>query len=161
MEENILAIKCIMKTFELVLRLKINYGKSQLMGVGIEDSWKRKMAYRLYCKEGEFPFKYLGIPIGGNHRKLAMWQPLVDTFKKKLASWKGRHLSFGGWITLINSVLSSLPVFMMSAYQIPKEWGALAGLGARWKKCRITLVERRMKPQCGGWGKWGVVVIGL
>ncbi|GKV45171.1 hypothetical protein SLEP1_g52281 [Rubroshorea leprosula] len=119
-EENILAIKCIMRTFKLVSGLKINYGKSQLMGVGIEDSWKRKMAYRLCCKEGEFPFKYLGIPIGGNHRKLAMWQPLVDSFKKKLASWKGRHLSFGGRITLINSVLSSLPVFMMSAYQIPK-----------------------------------------
>ncbi|GKV19478.1 hypothetical protein SLEP1_g29737 [Rubroshorea leprosula] len=118
--ENIIAIKCIMRTFELVSGLKINYGKSQLMGVGIEDSWKRKMAYRLCCREGEFPFKYLGIPIGGNHRKLAMWQPLVDTCKKKLASWRGRHLSFGGRITLINSVLSSLPVFMMSAYQIPK-----------------------------------------
>ncbi|GKV00730.1 hypothetical protein SLEP1_g13370 [Rubroshorea leprosula] len=63
-EENILAIKCIMRTFELVSGLKIKYGKSQLMGVWIEDSWKKKMAYRLCCKEGELPFKYLGIPIG-------------------------------------------------------------------------------------------------
>ncbi|GKV26407.1 hypothetical protein SLEP1_g35721 [Rubroshorea leprosula] len=45
---------------------------------------------------------------------------MVQSFKKKLASWKGRHLSFGGRITLINSVLSSLPVFLMSVYLIPK-----------------------------------------
>ncbi|GKU94430.1 hypothetical protein SLEP1_g7926 [Rubroshorea leprosula] len=60
------------------------------MGVEVEDDWKERMAYKLCCKEEEFPFKYLGIPIGGNHRKLAMWQPLVDSFKRKLASWKGK-----------------------------------------------------------------------
>ncbi|GKV27047.1 hypothetical protein SLEP1_g36255 [Rubroshorea leprosula] len=150
-EENITAIKCIMRTFELVSGLKINYGKSKLRGVGIEDSWKRKMAYRLCCKEGELLFKYLGILIGGNHRKLAMRQPLVDTFKKKLASWRGRHLSFRGRITLINSVLSSLPVFMMSAYQIPKgilyslnkiRRGFLWGGGEELKKANWVKWER-------------------
>ncbi|GKV37145.1 hypothetical protein SLEP1_g45206 [Rubroshorea leprosula] len=118
--ENIEVIKCIMRTFELASGLKINFRKSQLMGVGVEQNWRSKMAYRLCCKEGEFPFKYLGIPIGGCHRRVAMWQPLVDSVKRKLASWKGRHLSMGGRITLINSVLSSLPVFLMSVFIIPK-----------------------------------------
>ncbi|GKV26615.1 hypothetical protein SLEP1_g35880 [Rubroshorea leprosula] len=120
LEDNIRAVKCIMRIFELVLGLKINFGKSQLMGVGVEEEWREKMAIRLCCKVGDFPFKYLGILIGGNHRRLTMWQPLVESFKRKLASWKGRHLSFGGQITLINSVLSSLLVFWMSVYLIPK-----------------------------------------
>ncbi|GKV28130.1 hypothetical protein SLEP1_g37215 [Rubroshorea leprosula] len=119
-EENIQVIKCILRTFELVSGLKINFEKSQLMGVGVKEDWKKKMAYTLHCKEGELPFKYLGIPIRGNHRKLAMWKPLVNSFKKKLASWKGRNLSLGGQITLINSALSNLLVFLMSAYLIPK-----------------------------------------
>ncbi|GKV42304.1 hypothetical protein SLEP1_g49718 [Rubroshorea leprosula] len=119
-EENIQAIKCIMRTFELASGLKINFGKSQLMEIGTEEGWKERMAYRLCCKGGELPFKYLGIPIGGNHRKLAMWKPLMESFKKKLASWKGQNLSLGGRITLLNSVLSSLPVYLMSAYKIPK-----------------------------------------
>ncbi|GKU85525.1 hypothetical protein SLEP1_g191 [Rubroshorea leprosula] len=88
---------------------------------GVEEDWKKKMAYNLHYKEGELPFKYLGIPIGGNHRKLAMWQPLVNSFKKKLTSWKGQNLLLGGWVMLINSVLSSLPVFLMSAYLLPKD----------------------------------------
>ncbi|GKV36107.1 hypothetical protein SLEP1_g44275 [Rubroshorea leprosula] len=119
-KENIQVIKCILRTFELASGLKINYGKSQLMGIEVEEDWKKKMAYTLHCKEGELPVKYLGIQIGGNHRKLAMWQPLVNSFKKKLASWKGWDLSMGGRITLINSVLSSLLVFQMSAYLLPK-----------------------------------------
>ncbi|GKU89787.1 hypothetical protein SLEP1_g3881 [Rubroshorea leprosula] len=119
-EENIQAIKSIMRTFELVSGLKINFGKSQIMGVGTEEGWKERMAYRLCCKEGDLPFKYLGTPVGGNHRRIAMWQPLVNSFKKKLASWNGQNLSLGGRITLLNSVLSSLPMYLMSAYKIPK-----------------------------------------
>ncbi|GKU92519.1 hypothetical protein SLEP1_g6233 [Rubroshorea leprosula] len=126
-EHNIRVIKCIMRTFDLASGLKINFRKSELMGVGVEKSWSGKMAYRLYCKEGELPVKYLGIPIGGSQRRVAMWQPLVESVKRKLATWKGRHLSMGGRITLINSVLSSLPVFLMSIYVIPKvEWEAKA-----------------------------------
>ncbi|GKV27405.1 hypothetical protein SLEP1_g36578 [Rubroshorea leprosula] len=119
-EENIWAIKCIVRTFEMVSGLKINYTKSHLMGVNVEEGWKEKMAYRLCCKGKDLPVKYLGIPIGGNQRRIAMWKPLVESVKKKLAPWKGRHLSFGGRITLINSVLSSLPVFLMSVYLLPK-----------------------------------------
>ncbi|GKV43650.1 hypothetical protein SLEP1_g50914 [Rubroshorea leprosula] len=88
-EDNIRVIKCIMRTFELASGLKINYGKSQIVGIEVEEGWIEKMEYKLCCKVGEFPMKYLGIPIGANHRKLAMWQPLVDSFKRKLASWKG------------------------------------------------------------------------
>ncbi|GKV07574.1 hypothetical protein SLEP1_g19328 [Rubroshorea leprosula] len=71
-EDNIKAVKCIMRIFELVSGLKINFEKSQLMGVGVEEDWREKMAIRLCCKVGDFPFKYLGIPTGGNHRRLTM-----------------------------------------------------------------------------------------
>jgi hypothetical protein len=41
--------------------------------------------------------------------------------EKRLASWKGKHLSIGGRLTVINSVLSSLPMYMMSFFAIPKD----------------------------------------
>ncbi|GKV51343.1 hypothetical protein SLEP1_g58010 [Rubroshorea leprosula] len=144
-ENNIEVIKGIMRTFEMVSGLKIDFAKSQLMGVGIEESWRVEMAFRLCFKEGDFPFKYLGIPIGGNNRRVAMWQPMVDSFKRKLTSWKGRHLSMGGRITLINSVLSSLPVFLMSAYVIPKE--NKEGL---WK----SIITKKYGKGGGHWQDW-------
>ncbi|GKV47542.1 hypothetical protein SLEP1_g54439 [Rubroshorea leprosula] len=122
LEDNIRVVKTIMRIFKLASGLKINFEKSHLMGVGVAESWQTEMAYRLQCKEGELPFKYLGIPIGGNNRRKSMWQPMVQSVERKLDSWKGRYLSMGGRITLINSVLSSLPVFLMSTYLIPKGW---------------------------------------
>ncbi|GKV10561.1 hypothetical protein SLEP1_g21905 [Rubroshorea leprosula] len=119
-EENIWAVKCITRIFELVSGLKINYVKSQLMGVHVDEEWLSRAAAILNCKLGVLPFKYLGVPIGDNPRRSKIWQPLVENFKKKLSQWKGRFVSMGGRITLINVVLSSLPVFLMSMFLIPK-----------------------------------------
>ncbi|GKV35410.1 hypothetical protein SLEP1_g43679 [Rubroshorea leprosula] len=118
-KQNVWAMKGIMRSFELVSGLKVNFKKSQLMGIAVNEEWLDKMAWVLCCRKGNFPFKYLGVPIGGSHRKLHFWKPLVDVFSKKLSAWKGRFLSLGGKITLLNSVLSSLPVFWMSMYWIP------------------------------------------
>ncbi|CAJ2658352.1 unnamed protein product [Trifolium pratense] len=39
---------------------------------------------------------------------------------KRLNTWSGRQLSYGGRITLINSVLASLPVYFFSFFKAPK-----------------------------------------
>ncbi|WVZ89203.1 hypothetical protein U9M48_035635, partial [Paspalum notatum var. saurae] len=43
-----------------------------------------------------------------------------ERFEKRLSSWKVKHLSIGGRLTLINSVLSSLLMYMISFFSIPK-----------------------------------------
>jgi hypothetical protein len=40
--------------------------------------------------------------------------------RKKSSSWKGKYLFVGSRLVLINSVLSSLPMFMLSFFEIPK-----------------------------------------
>ncbi|WRX10498.1 Reverse transcriptase zinc-binding domain - like 2 [Theobroma cacao] len=50
---------------------------------------------------------------------MSTWQPIVDKFNAKLATWKGQFLSMGGRLTLINSVLSSLPLYYLSIMQLP------------------------------------------
>jgi hypothetical protein len=41
-------------------------------------------------------------------------------FEHKLSCWKAKYLSYGGKLVLLNSVLSSLPMFMMSFFEMPK-----------------------------------------
>jgi hypothetical protein len=48
------------------------------------------------------------------------WRAVEERFQKKLSSWKGKLLSSGGRLVLVNSVLSSLPMFMLSFFGIPK-----------------------------------------
>ncbi|GKV31185.1 hypothetical protein SLEP1_g39903 [Rubroshorea leprosula] len=165
-EENVWAMKGILRAFELVSGLKINFNKSHLIGIHMQEGWLNKMSWVLCCKVGVFPFKYLGIPIGGSSRKKAFWKPLVELFSKKLSTWKGRYLSLGGWITLINSMLSSLPVFWMSVYLIPKGtilsldkirrgflWGGATGeKKINWVKWEQVCKGKDYKiSQMGGW----------
>ena len=64
--------------------------------------------------------RYLGIPIHYRRLSNADWKRVEERFEQRLSSWKGKHLSTGGRLTLINSVLSSLPMYMMSFFAIPK-----------------------------------------
>jgi hypothetical protein len=57
-----------------------------------------------------------------NHRQLlnSEWSKIEERFEKRLLCWKANHLSYGGRLVLINSVLNILPMFMMSFFEIPK-----------------------------------------
>ena len=72
------------------------------------------------CNTGTFPIRYLGIPIHYRRLSNSDWLKVQERFEKRLSSWKGKNLSMGGRLTLINSVLSSLLVYMMSFFEIPK-----------------------------------------
>jgi magnesium-transporting ATPase (P-type) len=45
---------------------------------------------------------------------------IEERIEKRLSSWKGKYLSVGGRLVLINLVLSSLPIFILSFFENPK-----------------------------------------
>ncbi|GKU89268.1 hypothetical protein SLEP1_g3431 [Rubroshorea leprosula] len=118
--DNLRVVKAILNWFQLISGLKINFGKSYLYGFNVSEGWVKGAADILRCGVGKMPFTYLGLPVGGNSGRRQFWNPVLDRFRQKLASWKSPLLSFGGRITLINSVLSALPIFYLSLFKIPK-----------------------------------------
>jgi hypothetical protein len=42
------------------------------------------------------------------------WKHIEERFQKRLSCWRSKMSSIGGRLVLINSVLSSLSMFMMS-----------------------------------------------
>jgi hypothetical protein len=113
-------LRIVLSAFEKLSGLQINFHKSELFC--FSDTKERIVEYvRLFgCKEGEFPFRYLGISMSPRRLFNKDWRIVEERFQKKLSSWKGKLLSSGGRLVLINSVLSSLPMFMMSFFRIPK-----------------------------------------
>ncbi|CAL5398010.1 unnamed protein product [Camellia sinensis] len=114
---EIVAIKRILRCFEILSGLKINYHKSVVCGIGLDDELSKEFASKLNCLQQSLPLKYLGLPLGASPRKRRTWQPVIDKCKQKLATWKRRFLSFAGRLTLIKSVLSrncqnSIQIFM-------------------------------------------------
>ena len=118
--ENVKTFKAILRTFELASGLKINFAKSCFGAFGESDLWKQQAANYLNCRLLVLPFTYLGIPIGANLRRCHMWDPIIHKCERKLAKWKQRHISFGGRVTLIQSVLTSIPIYFFSFFRVPK-----------------------------------------
>jgi hypothetical protein len=142
--------------------LKINFVKSKLIGLYVETSFLEASASFLSCTSEEVPFKFLGIPVGANPRRQATWKPVVDAMTKRLNSWSSRLLSYEGRITLINSVLSSLPLYFFSFFKAPScvikqlvklqrnfLWGG--GLGER-RLCWVKWDQICLPKEQGGLG---------
>ena len=60
-----------------------------------------------------------GSSLGGNPLKADFWELLRSKIAKRLDRWKKVFLSKGGCLTLIQSVLSSLPISFLLLFQIP------------------------------------------
>jgi hypothetical protein len=52
--------------------------------------------------------------------RITDWKMIEEKFEKKLSGWKGKMMSVGGRLVLINSVLTSLAMFMLSFFEVPK-----------------------------------------
>ncbi|PNX82415.1 cysteine-rich receptor-like protein kinase, partial [Trifolium pratense] len=118
--DNVRTMKSILRGFELVSGLKINFLKSKLYGINAADNFLVAASSYLGCNVESIPFKFLGLPVGANPRRQATWKPIVESAAKKLSCWNSRNLSIGGRVTLINSVLSSLPLYFFSFYKAPR-----------------------------------------
>jgi hypothetical protein len=65
-------LKGILRAFELVLGLKVNFSKSCVLGVNVSEDFIRLASVFLNCKVGVVPFKYLGLPVGANSRRASL-----------------------------------------------------------------------------------------
>ncbi|KAJ0610677.1 putative RNA-directed DNA polymerase [Helianthus annuus] len=131
----------------IFMGLKVNLSKSSLMGVGVEHHEVENMATVIWCKTGSIPFKFLGLPIGDNMKRISPWKPIIDKFAKRLSSWKAKTLSLGGRITLAKAVLGNLPSYFLSIFKAPvKVLKTLEGLrrdfvwGKTGSKCKMRWV---------------------
>jgi hypothetical protein len=116
--ERAKGLKLVLDAFEKLSGLKINFHKSELFCFGDARDKTEEYVQLFGCKEGEFPFRYLGIPMSPKRLSNRDWRGVEERFQKKLSSWKGKMLSSGGRLVLINSVLSSLPMYMMSFFMV-------------------------------------------
>lgn len=112
----------LLTAFEKLSGLKINFSKSELFCFGHAQECQEQYSNIFGCRLGVFPVRYLGIPM--HFRKLSNkdWKTIEQRIEKKLSSWKGKHMSVGERLVLINSVLSSLVMFMISFFRSQNEF---------------------------------------
>ncbi|GJS10251.1 RNA-directed DNA polymerase, eukaryota [Tanacetum coccineum] len=129
---NFTDIVQVLKCFFLASGLKINIHKSKLMGIGIAQEEVSVAANLIGCTTFTTPFNYLGVKVGTAISRSCSWEDVLSKISARLSKWKIKTLSIGGRLTLIKSVLTSLPLYHMSIYKVPK--GVLNRMEAiRWR----------------------------
>ncbi|MCH79823.1 LINE-1 reverse transcriptase like [Trifolium medium] len=169
--DNLWTLKAILRGFELASGLKVNFLKSCLMGINAGEEVMETACTFLNCIKGSFPFKYLGLMVGANPRRVATWVPVLTSLRKRLNSWGNKNISFGGRLVLINSVLNSLPIFYLSYMKMPAQvikkviriqreflWGGVnGGKKISWIKWRVVCQHKNN----GGLGVRDVKAVNL
>ena len=116
--DQVQAIGNLLICFELVSGLKVNLAKSVLVPVGGASN-VGVLAKVLGCEVGSLTIPYLGMPLGYRFKDKANWNGVVEKSIRTLASCKRLYISKGGWVALIKSTLSNLPIYLLSLLPIP------------------------------------------
>ena len=118
-ETNIITLNHVLECFRKVSGLRINMSKSKILGVNVDSTLIHRAALKLGCLVLKIPFMYLGTIVGGNMSRIECWDAVVEKVKKRLSIWKMKTLSIGGRLTLVKSVLGSMPLYHMSLFKAP------------------------------------------
>ncbi|GJR88930.1 RNA-directed DNA polymerase, eukaryota [Tanacetum coccineum] len=118
-DDNINTLVQVLECFFHASGLHINMNKSKLMGVLVDDEKVKQAASKLGCLILKPPFSYLGSKVGGSMHRIQAWNEVVDRVYARLSKWKMKTLSIGGRLTLLKSVLGSMPIYHMSIFRVP------------------------------------------
>ncbi|KAL0405702.1 UNVERIFIED_CONTAM: hypothetical protein Slati_3884100 [Sesamum latifolium] len=108
-----------LRNFEDLSGRKINHAKSAFIPGKranlIAQRIKNITGFSMKC----VPITYLGAPLyKGNKRKI-LYADLINKVRAKNSGWEYCHLSYGGRLQLIKSVLSSMSIYLLQVLNPP------------------------------------------
>ncbi|KAJ9184826.1 hypothetical protein P3X46_004514 [Hevea brasiliensis] len=86
-------ISRILWCFYAMSSLRVNFYKSTIYGVNIEDELLISAASLACCKIGNLPFHYLGLLLGANPKRASTWLPVVRKIEEIGILERGNSLS--------------------------------------------------------------------
>jgi hypothetical protein len=112
--------KFLLLCFETMSGLKINFDKSEVVVMGYNPQDQQRIADTFNYRLTSFPVGYLGMPVRDSRILIKDLDPLVGRVKSKAEPWRGKFTSKGSKTFLINSCLSSLPLYIMGLFLLPE-----------------------------------------
>jgi len=114
-------LKNLLSQFGETTGLRTNLQKTSVTPIACDTIDLDNVLAGLPVARAAFPLKYLGLPLSVRRLRKVDFQPLVDKAAGKLSTWQGRNLTQAGRVCLTKSVLSSQPVYLLTAQKATKE----------------------------------------
>jgi mannosylglycoprotein endo-beta-mannosidase len=119
--EELHVVAEILELFGKVSGMVTNREKCTAYPIRCEDINLNEVMEGFPCKVQCFPCNYLGLPLHFRQLHRVEIQPITDKMAHRLPNWKGRFLNKAGRLKLLNSVMSSIPTYFLTAF-VPKKW---------------------------------------
>ncbi|KAJ4786820.1 RNA-directed DNA polymerase (reverse transcriptase)-related family protein [Rhynchospora pubera] len=113
------SLNLVLHSFSKVSGIDINWTKTCFVPFNIPHTLSSQLQSLLCCPQASLPLTYLGLPLTHKRPDRLCFQKLIEKVKGKLAGWKSPLMTRAGRFVLAISVLSSIPVFFMSAFHLP------------------------------------------
>jgi hypothetical protein len=115
-------LKAIMEWFGDANGLKINVSKSTVAPIRCSQVDLDEILQNFGGPRVSLPISYLGLPITLGRLKMVNLQTVLDKAATRMNGWQGKLLNLGGRRELVKTVLSSLPVYLLTAIKAPKRF---------------------------------------
>jgi hypothetical protein len=115
---HVCVLKQLLDSFSKATGLCINFQKSVLVPIHMNETAVQQCVSLLGCRREGFPQTYLGLPLSLTKTRLSPFVPYMAKTDKYLAGWQAALLNPMGRLVLINSVLDSQLVYVMSSLQL-------------------------------------------
>lgn len=91
----------------------------------MEEEVQREILRMTGFKKGKLPVNYLGVPLDSRNLPVAAYiccslYP-TDKIMSRVTHWSSKLLSYAGRLQLIKSVITSITVYWLQIYPIPKK----------------------------------------
>jgi hypothetical protein len=113
------ALKLLLDQFAGMTGLHINFAKSTVVPIHMDEQLTQNCVQALGCRKEGFPQAYLGLPLSTAKLTLPAYTPYIQKVDRYLGSWQAQLLNPMGRTVLVNSVLDSQLVYFMSSLVIP------------------------------------------
>jgi len=83
---SLLHAKRILRWFEIIFGLKVNFYKSPLIVINLDNDYTSSLANSVFYCNDTFLVRYLGLPFGANPSRLSTWKPVLSIIRAKLST---------------------------------------------------------------------------
>ncbi|KAK9665053.1 hypothetical protein RND81_14G087100 [Saponaria officinalis] len=117
---SVKVVKEAMEGFARWFGLYANLSKTEIFFGGVGSSIKAEILDCTGFVEGQFPVRYLGLPLNSSRVATDMYAALISKIQHSIQHWTSKLLSYADKVQLINSVIFGLETYWCSGVLLPK-----------------------------------------
>jgi len=117
---DVIRLKNLLDQFATATGLRINFHKSTIVPMNVDAADLPGLLDILGCRQDSFPQTYLSMPLSNVKLNLSAFTPLIARVDKYLSGWQASLLNAMGRTVLVNAVLDSSLIYILSAMMLPQ-----------------------------------------